>query len=113
MEALIQEIRSILDKLYAADEAYYEAAAEVTLLDDEYDAMKESLPDLSKQLRNLDTAHPLIMEVKVFLEGVGATVSSSLWQKKSHPIPMGSLSKPKAKGPQAIHDWFQKIATQV
>lgn len=103
------EIRGVLDKITTADKAYYDAADAVKMSDDEYDALKDSLPALVDQLRQYDSTDPLIKEVDALLEGVGAAPATGTWVKKPHPIPMGSLNK--VKGTIGIGEWFARLGS--
>lgn len=101
------EISAVLNKLKEADKAYYEDVAEQKLSDDEYDVLKESLPELMAKLKQENAASPILGEVVQYLQKVGETPTTGVWRKAQHPFLMGSLQK--VKGVQGIRDWFNKM----
>jgi len=86
------EIEMIRQTMEEARKAYYEGEAIMT--DDEYDALEE-------KLRSLDKTDSL-------LSAVGTAPSGSIWQKRVHETPMGSLNK--VKGVSGLHEWWAKTA---
>ena len=82
---------SDLEKTYEAHNKLYERGEEI-LSDDEYDALESYM---KKDDSNETT-----------LKKVGATATPGIWEKKTHAIPMGSLSK--ARDMSELKDWWVK-----
>jgi len=114
---LRNEIKAIHGRLELANRIYYDHyqptpdEQHAVMTDDEYDALKDTLPVLRDQLAAYDSTDPLLPMVAKLLEEIGAEPTTGSWGKKLHPIPMGSLSK--VKGITGIKEWFQKLRTQV
>ena len=79
-------LRNLLTK---ARHSYYNA--EAIMSDSEYDVYED-------ELRQLNPDDPILQEV--------GAVSSGIWPKHTHTIPMGSLSK--FKGEEGLAEWWKK-----
>ena len=92
------QMRTVLDKLRAANEAYRNGMPSIT--DAEYDALEDLLVDLVAS----SPKDPSYQEAQAFLAGVGAAPDpNSGWAKVTHQMTMGSLNK--AQIPADFHAW--------
>lgn len=85
------EFNNLLKKLVLADEAYYNSGHSL-ISDQEYDSIRATL-------KAVDPEHP-------YFEKVGEK-PSSLWEKATHEIPMGSLDKVHTE--QEFIKWAEKF----
>lgn len=109
--AKTDDLKTLLTQLQDADKAYYDAASEVKMSDDEYDVLRESAESLLIDLRKENSGHPTVSEAEVYFAKVGAEASTGIWRKRNHQIPMGSLSK--VKGLEGLKEWWDKTAFTV
>ena len=87
-----ERIQFLVTEIKEAKEAYYNNKGLIKYTDEEYDALEE-------ELHTLDKENPLLQCVGI--------APNSIWPKKKHRIPMGSLNK--VKGTDGIKDWWRKL----